>query len=1111
MELPSALPVDALRISESADRNQYITNAHSGFALKVMELRTLSQRLEPNAPYVRGIRAGPARTEPQDADFRHVLRRYDMALMRLSGFPYNTQRAFFHGDPLRTGQLYFRDKRNLGVSLLMTRPEDDRHSGGPVAESRLSQEESIRRDVERDKASRVARYEAFFTMFERRQAMTGNAGLAPYSLFIGDRTTPFDDRLGFFQRRAPLLPQHRYQRICALVWLQTLETHVVVVAERRVREGGDSFFDLHILSHQPLHRYNLDDLARDVSDYWSRYIVDSERSFPPVFSTPLPDVYQIIQNDTWPMILPFESDPEMLYRLGIMLETPVLSGIFTLWNRESLVQQHNDPSQLMVGSLFPPSSHNSVVDLLEAYPVPGGLYLSAPPSASAERVGSDGDRLRTDWMRTILMMRVYPYMLPLIDDLKQRLGSEHGVREQPQFTADERKRFRKLIVDTSSPTPVSGTHFSPPPEPAAPLRHPQASKPLSGVFIGAKKRRPKKIPPRDIVIRRVDTPQRGGTGVMSAPSAVDKFVTNPPYVLSWSDAEDARFIAVRRARELTQHQEPLLALKGWTPPSDGYAYSQKWRRKLLGSRKLLRTLSEESLQFLYGPGDVWGRIERVIKEKTENWGEREKNAIPRLAWEALLDEHVPKLGTPRYEELLKRQPEMRSPSSKEDRDRFLNLTVDDNVPSTSDPSGAKNKARWWLMAVAVGVSPPEAIQRQIELEFVMSAVLASLATDGLLLLFSAEPHGGVPDSPTAQGVLSRLRQLESLNLPGSAWMSAHPLLIRTLGSIALLAWEWGKSRGLHQYMLWLDRLWNERVVGGGSGGAGIITEGQGRETTLTDVLFQNFPLLRDLWNTSPIIAATTTTTTTSQGVSKSSTPTKKKEKEKREKKKKKKKMMMIQDLQNQLEQERQRTVALEARYSHNESLIHFVEEIYGYDEGEMERRFGKVAEGNLDASTLKNIARVQTELGGVGDHPGARQPTSVYMGWQREAVRMTNTNGISLRYHILPEEYERTTTTTPARITTSASRVPRPKRMVAQERSPVSLIRRKHGNPIKNNWSWNSSVQRYDDDDDHSAKQEYDTLFEQSPDYISQALGPMWSSFSNHGDVYVQAGRFFEA
>jgi len=998
--LPRELPKQALQITESDDTAQYVRNVHSGFALKLLELHTLAQRLEPQKPYisVTGKRTRPA---PRPTDIRHVLRRWDLSLMRVHGFPYNTQRAFFHRDPGRSGRLLFPQNHEAGLelSLLGTRPEDDRFVSGAQRQGEVTMETLS----EQLQGQRIARIEAFFAMFERRQAIAGNASLAPPSLFIGDRTIPFEERLAFFRRRAPLLPQHRYNRLCVVARLKNIHSTAVILAERAM-EGDTSIFDLHILSPEPMHAQDDETLARDVYDYWVEYIIDGDRRHPPIFSTTITTHFRLVKNETWPMVLPTVSDPEFIYRLGMLLEMPKWTG-FSPWNTSP--QQRREVGERL--------AYGSLNEIIQASPVPGGLFLVPPQSLQqhqpSETTLANGSP--EDWLVVTLMMRVYPYMLLANREIQETFDKEETSQDRPQFTAEERARFRDLIVDNRPPQ-VSGS------------RVPQRlakQKP-----IGAKKKKRK----QDIEIRRVDSPTTGRSGDPS----IEQFVTSPPRVSNWSDAEDARFIALRRAQEATQNQEPLLALKGWSPARDGYANAKRWRQKILGSPEILRTLSEQCLAFLYGRGggNAWAYVETQIRERPEAFGTAQ---VPRLAWEDRLEDHTPKLGTDRYAALLKRQPAMKAPSSEQERVQLLSTTTS----FAPNP----NNGLWWLMATAVGVAPTESIQRQVELEFVMSAVLASMAKDALLL-FAPETHTDIAGSTNGGGgsalrseITGRLAQIRTEGLSIADWIVKHPITTKTLAAFALLSWEWGKTRGLRRFASWLDRLWNANTT------SKVLPAGQKPSRIITRVLTHHFPLFRELFGT-PLRAPPPPPTKMVPN------PT------------------IAETEARQVRADKERSLLV-----HHQALIRFVEQMYGYREGDLDRRFGEVADGKIDANTLKNIARVGVELGGAGRHPWDRQPSTIYIGWKQDEVGVANLNALSLRYYIIrgSEEEE---------VRESGTIAARPRFTLRTRKRPSgrNVSNRQH-TPISEHFN---------------------------TDYVGQVLGPLWNSLSlQDGDAYIQAAE----
>jgi hypothetical protein len=748
-----------LQIIESHRTDQYVRNVHWSMGLKLAELRVIAQRLEPDRPAIIGARERPP---PSTADIRHALRRYDNILMTRKGFSYNTQRAYFPQDPLRTGRVLFEHAVDR-LSLLGTTSEDDKIAPKPFNRNQ---------ELPYHMRSRVARTEAMFTLLERRQAFSGAyaSAMAPLSLFVGNRAIPVHHtRPSVLHRDAPLLPQHRYYRICVLMWLQNVQDIAVVVAERRT-----TFFDLHIMIAGSIHGPNQQAIAADVARYWEEYIIDAPGAHPPIFSTPVPRDFRMIQQDmVWPMIVD-DGDSELFYRLALLLESPTLTD-FRPWES--------------------PLPHRSLSALLEAYPVnlpPPPKHKTDPPITldllSRGGAVSSTAQLREHWLTVVLMLRVYPYTLLAHDAMVQSLPEDMVARGRTNkivgFTAEEHERFKALIVKNDRAAE----------EPAESMTS------QSALTIGAKQKlwerllmakKNKKKPPKteDIEIKRVpkDSAQTQAVTKSLVPSAV--------YVRDRSDAELARFVAVRKAQEATQNQEPLLALKGWVPAKDAYRYARRWREKILRSSPILRQLGRDCLTFLYGEGgkEVWrGPIGNANPH------------FPRLAWEERVEYRTPKPGTERYHNLLRLQPSVPALANTTEREALLAVK--------------ERPAVGWLATVAVGVAPSSGINRQVELEFIMSSVLVSLAKDSLLLL-------GLEDRDRGE-FLPRLQRL------------GDRAAVRELASFALLAWEWGREWGVRDFLSWLDDLWEAEVA---------PVSGQGlRQRRATRALLDHFPVFSEL-------------------------------------------------------------------------------------------------------------------------------------------------------------------------------------------------------------------------------------------------------------------------
>ena len=81
----------------------------------------------------------------------------------------------------------------------------------------------------------------------------------------------------------------------------------------------------------------------------------------------------------------------------------------------------------------------------------------------------------------------------------------------------------------------------------------------------------------------------------------------------------------------------------------------------------------------------------------------------------------------------------------------------------------------------------------------------------------------------------------------------------------------------------------------------------------------------------------------------------------------------------------------------------FVEELYGYREGELRRKFGQAAqdwaqEGADSATDLLGIAEIRLQLKGLGPNPDPDRITRVFAGWSRASVAPVELARLEPRY-----------------------------------------------------------------------------------------------------------------
>lgn len=914
-------PPERKRVKKTPRQTHDALTAHldavyTGFLLKKLEVLTLAKTVEPETP----MRSQSAtkydeRAEPTTTQIGHTLRRIDLHIMHRCGFSYNTQRAYFQRDPLRSGRLMFPGDT---VTLLGTSPIDDRFA--PVDPAAAMAAPSFD-----DFESRLARIEAFFAMFERRQELTEAVSAAPSCLFIGNRDprflrgTPLPP-VGSPGRRAPLLPQHRYDRICTVcqIVLSTTTTPCIILAERRPYAQGasSSEFKLHIMYptiedretvlSSDAFRLSIED---QVKRYWAEYIVtgmaSSRTGAKSVFATPITQHFSVRNmHGTWPMVIHgFEGpqalgpkietvtqgDAVMLYRLGHLLES------------ESLDDSHPWTER--------PTAENVYQSLWRVLQ----WRQSADITLLYRRHRSHYDM----WMATVLMIGVYPYVAMALDQSRPR------VYRPARLTDREKRHFRGVIRDTVSTAEAvapSGESLS-------------AYKP-----IGMWPSRRSSTTPKEL---EVSSPRRR----TSVGPEIAQEIKAPAVVSGPVDAHDARFLAIRRAQEATQFQEPLFAKKAWARSKDSYAESRDWRRALLTHKHLLEAVSRQCFIFLYG--HTGAKFWSAAMEKAP----LVRGGINRVPWEEQLEYHAPIMGSPRYEEMVRELQRKRIPASQTldakvqrgGRVRTvtrLMMRQEAIAPTTTQTSLRKlDMQLFHLLSLAVGVSAKIESTRRVDLEYTMSAVLTSLAKDGLLRFSPWRPR--TPEEPSSDLETTLVKRLRA----GEQHMGG-------IGALALLAWEWGSAQGLEDFLAWVDHLWLSEIALDAPDG------------TITREIVDRFPVLLELV---PNLRAS----------------------------------VLMAPAPAPIPAPTPQVTLIPSGPPHAQKLLSFMEDLYGYGRGEVEARFGALIEGEPTraASHYLNLGKIVPMLRGI---PAAEadRPSRIYIGTTPDRGSFVNVASITVQYDV---------------------------------------------------------------------------------------------------------------
>lgn len=452
-------PVSGL-IPLSPQLRRYLERVHEALWLKQIEVDELQRRFEPRAP-ARGM--NPSREPPDAVQSLHVYRRLDESLCFFRGFRYNPHYAHFDRDANGSGLLQFED----GVSLLGTHPVQDRWRLEP-------QQQQQQQIFQTYPANVQARIDAFFAMFQMRQAVTLFGSMAPLCCFVGQLFDLPRERLPGLRNSAPRdpdmrIPLHRFARVCLSVLSQTDQfgvINIVALLERIVPEvQGEPRFRAYLMAsgsivervpEGPDSDAWKEQVRVDVHNHWDTLISGrgAYRVFDTLATTPaqgqdapgafLIDTIANQEEGGWSMACP-EGHEEMLYRIGLLLESPDLS--YSPWRNPRHV----------LGSLR---------RLLHAVPTTGLFVRAATtgtmqarteegpeamePSSLGGSVGRGRQQLSVPvWMRFVLLSRVYPYALLPNDEMADSEGQQSSykpyVRDVP-LTAEEVDEFEQAII-----------------------------------------------------------------------------------------------------------------------------------------------------------------------------------------------------------------------------------------------------------------------------------------------------------------------------------------------------------------------------------------------------------------------------------------------------------------------------------------------------------------------------------------------------------------------------------------------------------------------------------------------------------------------------------------
>lgn len=754
--------------SLDADLLGYLRRAHGALARKRVELRALELRFEPPNPLI-GVKT--KRPSPDEIQPAHVLRRYDEALSYFRGYTYNPGRAYFDRDPYGNGLLQFEN----GVSLLGTRPDQDRWR------RRRSEIEGVPPSAG---VTRSARIDAFLAMLERRQAMTELSGMAPTAVFVGELMDV--STLQQPGRRAPPRPHkrriaiHRYRRICFSMRSVTGPfgtIHCVAVAERSQR--ADRAFRIHTLcsgsavKRDPQSPDWRRQVIQDVRQHWS-YLALRENYA--VFEAPMREPFIVVEraDRSWPMACP-QGDAQMLYRLGLLLESPNLA--YAPWE-----------SGKAIGSLS---------RLLE---------LAAPAQGRIDTL--------SQWMRYTLMCRVYPYALLAHKDMLENMRYPAYASDTP-LTEGEVKRFQDSVRPAADTVWITRPPQKKKVQPAKTSGEAIGSAPAAAADDGEKEE-------KSLLPVGVNGPQRGRgrlgrlgrggrPGAAKKKKAKEPVIGRPQLVVRLNpevqalisipksarglNAYDARFLATRRAVEATNRLEPFYVIKSTVRSEiDGYRIAREWRHAVIRDSRVLWTVGLQALQFLHGAGgrQIWSQ-----------GAQEEDGSFMRAAWEVGMERRAPRLMSPGYQKLIGAPPVRPAFATDQEREA-ARKNLPRLVRKTIDGVGV-------LAEIARGTQPPPEVRpNQFDFQVQMAAVVASMAKDAILFL---GPTSGLRDpskDPRPELEREMEKRLPSLWTPEGATSGRGAATLRSLGAFTLLSWEWGRTRGMVRFLHWIDAI-GERV------------------------------------------------------------------------------------------------------------------------------------------------------------------------------------------------------------------------------------------------------------------------------------------------------------
>lgn len=1000
-----------------------IQQVHDGLRLKRdTEFQALSLRFEPAQP-LRG--SDPNKRPSSDLiQAYHVLRRLDESLCYWRGFQYNPCDAHFDRDPCGTGLLQFED----GTSLLGTHWIQDRwrHTVTPLPI--LSHQERLRAVQQSFPVSRGARVDAFLAMFQQRQALTWVAGMAPLCFFVGQQ---FDltsrSSAGARLPGLRLAPRAPNRRIQVYRWPR-LCMHVVLDGEDRgggENSSNDSVHAIALLERQEPHRGDDENLrftayliasgpsvTRDPKGTETRWHEQLQVAFVNqwtslfqgrgafrVFDKPwhqrAPPVVEMADavQQPWSTACTL-GDEEMLYRVGLLLESPDLS--YAPWI-----------GGFAVGSL---------ARILRAIPPPSDPHTPL---------------IYETWMQSVLLSRMYPYTLIANQDMSQRKGykpyaqdmdlTEKDIqlyrdsllpladtvwyrplqtvnkartertrqRKKEQQQRKQEQRHKETPTTTTSelpPTPPSPTLTNDPMQVSDldidPLEH--------DLGIG------QDTPPHlhddhddvanTMVIRNTDDPvvfagvngggRRGGrrgrgrgtnieiqrVELETPKTKIEPYIygPRPQMIHRISDAVEARFLSRRLAFDAVNRLDPLYVVVGgiWKP-SESYHNAYTWRNALIMDDMLLWRIGLETLELLYpnGSESIWNAGESTTEHKVTfpraHWARRLEKAAPRYPsreYAALRNKDLkePMFVPPTEWKRVRSDPVARGKAKALDQERRDKLL--DSLP------GLAARGRNILMKIGRGTAPPEKAANQADLQIFALAAGMSLIREGVISFIPPtrtwnvdEQDRTLPKSPLELEFEARLPLL---------WQpESEKATFRALGTFALLAWEWGSVPGLERYLAWLDHLAQQR-----------------NQAPVSKRLTATYPVFQDLLGTpvAATVAPVPQPLPTPQPViltppssTQPSTPP-----------------------------------------SQLANLVAYVEELHGYGPGELARQFqgpaDQMARGGTRPAADVEVGNVRFRIDGIRYPPlsssSQQLPPWIWVGWSADKVARSPSSGIKVSY-----------------------------------------------------------------------------------------------------------------